>query len=376
MMGRVTINCGSGEESTSVSNMFIDTYMGDANDAQIKVYLYLLRMMSANLPTSVSDIADKFNHTEKDVMRALRYWEKQGLISLEYDGARHLTGIHMEDMPSFREMPAELPPVKQFPVQEEAAPLIMQTPAQTSFPAPAPVQPQIQAPVQNAVPEKPNYTVKQLQDFRQDAHCSQLLYIAEQYFGRTLSVAEMRTILYIHNDLQFSDDLLDYLMQYCIEHEKTDFRYMEKVAIEWDRDGIRTPKQAKSRSAKYDKRIYVVMKSLGMENAPTDKEAGFISQWLDSYGFSMDIIQEACDRTVLSTQKNRLRYADGILRNWHDNGVQDKNDIARLDAAHTAAPAARNIRSSERTAARKNSFNQFQQNDYDFDALEKQLLHN
>lgn len=51
--------------------------MKDANDAQIKVYLYLLRMMTAGLTTSVSDIADKFNHTEKDVLRALKYWEKQ-----------------------------------------------------------------------------------------------------------------------------------------------------------------------------------------------------------------------------------------------------------------------------------------------------------
>ena len=55
---------------------FIDEYMKDANDAQLKVYLYLLRMMSANLATSVSEIADKFNHTEKDVIRALKYWEK------------------------------------------------------------------------------------------------------------------------------------------------------------------------------------------------------------------------------------------------------------------------------------------------------------
>ena len=56
--------------------------MKDANDAQLKVYLYLIRMMNANLPTSVSDIADKFNHTEKDVLRALKYWEKKRLWNM------------------------------------------------------------------------------------------------------------------------------------------------------------------------------------------------------------------------------------------------------------------------------------------------------
>ena len=76
---------------TVVSNIFIDEYMKEANDAQLKVYLYLLRTMSAHLPTSVSDIADQFNHTEKDVLRALKYWEKNRLLALEYDDAKVLT---------------------------------------------------------------------------------------------------------------------------------------------------------------------------------------------------------------------------------------------------------------------------------------------
>ena len=72
-------NCA---DVTVVSNLFIDEYMKDANDAQLKIDLYLLLMMSAGLTTSISDIADKFNHTEKDVVRALKYWEKCRLLSL------------------------------------------------------------------------------------------------------------------------------------------------------------------------------------------------------------------------------------------------------------------------------------------------------
>ena len=87
-MSRFTIYQDNYDDTTVVSNLFIDEYMKDANDAQLKVYLYLLRMMSARIPTSVSDIADKFNHTEKDVMRALKYWEKNRLLSLEYDDSK------------------------------------------------------------------------------------------------------------------------------------------------------------------------------------------------------------------------------------------------------------------------------------------------
>ena len=76
-MNRVNIYRTVPKEQTVVSNLFIDEYMADANDAQLKIYLFLVRMMNANLPTCVADIADKFNYTEKDVLRALSYWESR-----------------------------------------------------------------------------------------------------------------------------------------------------------------------------------------------------------------------------------------------------------------------------------------------------------
>ena len=81
--------------STLISNLFIDQYMKDANDAQLKVYLYLLRMMNAGRPTSISDMADQFNHTEKEVLRSLRYWESRGLIAFEYGNSGELLSLHM-----------------------------------------------------------------------------------------------------------------------------------------------------------------------------------------------------------------------------------------------------------------------------------------
>ena len=71
---------------TVVSNRFIDEFMPQANDAQLKIYLYLLRAVSAGLPLDISEIADAFNHTEKDVMRALKYWEKRGVLLPRLDG--------------------------------------------------------------------------------------------------------------------------------------------------------------------------------------------------------------------------------------------------------------------------------------------------
>ena len=64
----------------SVPRVFIDKYMADANGEFVKVYLFLLRCMgsSATSDCSISAIADHFNYTEKDILRALKYWEKIG----------------------------------------------------------------------------------------------------------------------------------------------------------------------------------------------------------------------------------------------------------------------------------------------------------
>ena len=374
MMGRVTISSNCGEDSTYVSNIFIDEYMQDANDAQIKIYLYLLRMMSANLPTSVPALADKFNHTESDVLRSLKYWEKKGLISLEYDASQNLTGIHMEDIVANaqrrygrRKSDSSLRSILSPVISEE--PVIT---AQLS-----------------AVPERPNYTASQLKSFKQ-SEGSNLLFIAEQYFGRTLTPTEMSTVYYIHDELRFSDDLLDYLMQYCVDNHKKDFRYMEKVAINWNQQGIKTPKQACAEIYRHDSDIITIMKALGMENSPTEKEGTFIQKWRGELGFSMEIILEACDRTVMATQKNRLKYCDSILRSWHEKGVNTREDIARLDADFTADLAKKRSKasvssidsklrlsdSSNRPGGTQNRFNQFQQNTYDFVELEKKLLDN
>ena len=97
-MARIALYKDNYADSTVVSNLFIDEYMKDANDAQLKVYFYLLRMLNADQAISVSGIADKFNHTEKDVIRALKYWEKQQILDLDFDENKALVGIHLRDL--------------------------------------------------------------------------------------------------------------------------------------------------------------------------------------------------------------------------------------------------------------------------------------
>ncbi len=351
-MARLTIYKDDYADSTAVSNRFIDEYMKDANDAQLKVYLYLVRMLNANLATSVSDIADKFNHTEKDVIRALKYWEKQKLLDLDYDEDKNLTGIHMRELKGTGTQKSDESPgtfSKQAPV---SSPLSSQD-ASTAGASPF---------------AKPVYSADRLRQFKDSEEAAQLLFIAESYIGRPLTPSEMKTILFFTDVLHFSDDLIDYLLQYCVDRGKKDFRYIEKVAVNWAQEGITTPKQAQKFSSKYDKNVYAIMNELGKSASPTAREVEYITRWIREYGFTLDIILEACQRTVLATDKHRFEYTEGILSSWKQADVHHKSDIRRIDDQFQKR------KSAPKTTS--NKFNQFTQNSYDFDALEKEILSN
>lgn len=358
-MARLTIYRDEDSNSTALSNRFIDDYMKDANDAQLKVYLYLLRMMNAHLATSISDIADKFNHTEKDVIRALKYWEKHHLLDLDFDENKILIGIHIRDL-------------------DNPAAGNRRSSASTFVPVPAsaPLEPANASQTASAqtIPfAKPVYSADQLREFKTRQDTAQLLFIAESYIGKPLTPSEMKTILYFTDVLHFSDDLIDYLLQYCVERGKKDFKYIEKVAVNWAEEGITTPKQAQRAATRYDKNVYAIMNELGKSSAPTSKELEYINRWTKEYGFSTDIIFEACQRTVLATDKHRFEYAEGILSSWKSQNVHLKSDIHKIDDLYQQR---RKTASTERSRQPGNRFNQFAQNSYDFDTLEQELLSN
>ena len=302
--------CGGAADATVLSNVFIDEYLKDANDAQLKVYLFLVRRLQAGDPVSISDMADRFNHTEKDILRALCYWEKCGVLTLKLSPDRttlqqirllplskgtrqdagqadfsteQTTGHISRDVGRLADTTRSSDTERFGDAarnSEQGADATLPGAAayDTSNTAAAPsgrtAAPQIRSitmlshqSLEPADPyAKPAYSLDELKSFQQQENTAQLIFIAEQYLGRTLSPADMKSILFFTDKLHFSDDLIDYLLQYCVERGKKDFRYIEKVAIAWAEAGITTPAQAEGHVSRYDKNVYSIMNALGKTN--------------------------------------------------------------------------------------------------------------
>lgn len=288
---------------TVVSNDFIDTYMAAANGEYVKVFLYLLRHETEDL--TVSSIADALNHTEADVKRALLYWKEAGVLA---DAAA-------ERGPEMQKAGAETAAAIQAGIPAGAAEEVRET-------EPAAVR---------AIPE-PGNCFERMQKLSGDAEFSTLLYVVQQYLGKTFTQIECEKFGYFYEELQMSGELLEYLAEYCAGGGHTSIRYIEKVALNWYQAGIRTREEARDYTMRFSRDMSSVMKAFGITNRnPGTSEQEFMKKWFREYGFDSPIVTEACNRTLTATGSASFPYADKILAGWKENGVKTLSDVKELD---------------------------------------------
>ncbi|MCI8327481.1 MAG: DnaD domain protein [Lachnospiraceae bacterium] len=347
-MANITLHTDSPVTATCVPNVFIDRYMVQASGEYVKIYLYLLRCITGNKSElSISKMADKFEHTEKDIKRALKYWEKMNLLHLEYDEKDELSSINFLDSPTPQPFTHNIAKPKKE----------CQTSSEISDKKSA---------------ARREYSANEIDHFRSNEEVRTLFFVAEKYMCHPLTTTDVQTILYWYDTLKFSSELIEYLIEFCVEKGHSATRYMDKVALSWAEMNIKTAEQAKQTSNVHNQAYYAVIKSLGINNRNlVPYEMDFIEKWMKEYGFSLDIITEACKRTIQAIHQPSFEYTDTILHSWKDHKIHHLEDIATLDAAY------KNKKMKKHPAAPKsngNKFNNFSQRNYNYDQLERQLL--
>lgn len=337
-MGELTLLSDYCLDTTVLSNIYIDEYMASNNEAQVKIYLYLLRNLSSGKGVSVCSIADFFNYTVQDVERALLFMQKQGLMKLEMADDR-ICGIRI------------LPLVKKEVIMFSS---------------------------------KPEVSKDNIKEFMKLPEVKELTFVSEQYIGKPLVQDDIQNIYYINKTLNLPFDVIEYLVEYCVGLKKNSFSYMAKVAKDWADSSINTVEEAKNYTLDCPKEIYSIFKAFGIRGGnrkPQPGEAKFCKRWINEYGFSMDVIEKACERTVEKTHSVSFEYADAILRGWRDRNVNTVSDIEKLDAEFANKNSLMVNKETEkgkksRKPSAASKFNGFTQREYNFDELEKKLMNN
>lgn len=325
-------------KATVISNDFIDDYMAMANGEYIKEYLYLMRHDGEEV--TISMIADALNHTEADVARALAYWKKAGVLSEE------------------------------IPVKEQPSKAVSETACSgTVSEVPTKTQP---------LAKRTAYSPEKISGLAGDEDFSQLLYIAQKYMNKVFTQRECEVFAYLYDGLHMPSELLEYVVEYCVQGGHTSIRYIETVAISWHEKGIKTVEEAKNSATTYSKDSYAVMRAFGLNDRnPGDMEREFMDRWFTTYGFTREIVMEACNRTLTATHSPSFPYTDKILDGWKKAGVRTMEEIKRLDEQYAERLKSGDYKNGKKsttgTQAKprtgQNQFQNFPQREIDYDAL-------
>jgi DnaD/phage-associated family protein len=220
----------------------------------------------------------------------------------------------------------------------------------------------------------PSYSADQIKHFQQNEDIQQILFVTEAYLGKTLSVSEINTLLFFYDELHFPIELIEYLIEYCVSKGSKSINYIKKTALAWAEEEITTVSQAKASTNLYSKNCYTIFNAFGIKGRnPVEFEVNYINKWTNEYAFTLDIIHNACTRTLKQTHQPSFEYADKILTDWHNKGVKHMDDVTLLDSEHKKNKATVSDKAKDVPAA-KNKFNNFNQRTYDYNQLEKELL--
>ena len=234
-MADIMLHTNSANLITCVPNIFIDDFMKDANGEYVKIYLFLLRCLGRDdFDFSLTEVADRLEHTEKDVMRAFTYWEKVGLLRLEYTSNNELSGICLVDVQGHDQ--AIKPVVTTTFTSEIKEPIISSINTVSTINT---VEPVAKASTSDSN-TKPIYSPDELDAFTSMSEVEDLTFTSEYYLGRPLSTSETNSLLYWYDSLKMPTDLIQYLIEYCISNGHKSFHYMDTVARNWADDGIHT----------------------------------------------------------------------------------------------------------------------------------------
>ncbi|MBR3339224.1 MAG: DnaD domain protein [Lachnospiraceae bacterium] len=363
-MSNLKLSCNA-YNMTPVPTEFLDTYMPHANGEFVKVYLRLLRLAASGQTSALSDVADTLSCTEKDVARALRYWEKAGLLKLQSDAGGEITGI------AFVPITAETGGTGPADTGKDG---YVTSERETN--APTDKTPALRRRVpESTVPKRKQLTAARITQLEDTEDFMYLLFVSGQYLGRNLTRTDIDTLGYFYDELHMGVDLIEYLIEYCVSNNHTSIRYIETVGLAWHSEGITTVEAAKDVSRKYNKDYYAILKALGIYNhSPISAEIQLMDKWMKTYSFTIDVIREACTRTVMQTAKPTLAYADGILTRWYNEHIRTLEDVKNEDELRRQKKSQDQKKPSQgKNRKPSGSFYNFEQRNYD-KALEKQLL--
>lgn len=275
-----------------------------ANATFIKVYMHMLMLAAKGRKIDMIEVAGDLQLLESDVLQAVHFWSGYGVL----------------DFADERE---------------------------SEFSAEQPDEPS-------------SYNIHNVtENILENSKMSEMLQLAQEVLGKTISTAEMKTLYWMYDSLGFSPEVILMLLEYCVSINKRTMQYIERVATSWHSKGISTIEDVEEflSNEEYTKNYMNSLKALfGIrDRSLTSIEEDFIKKWHDTFGMSEEMIALAYEYCILRINKLSFPYMDGIIVDWNDKNIrtieeaeiENENFKKNKAASNNAAPSSTSFENEE-----------------------------
>lgn len=318
---------------------FVTDYIAIAQPVYANIYIYCFANAYNNrISINPTDLAQKFNILETDIFNSFYYWQDKNLIEIDVDKKGNITVEFMQE-PKI----AQITNISVLPIKQEV--------------------------LKTAITKKPMYSPTELELY-QNSHkeIGYIFDLGEKALGTLLDAKELGTIFSFYDWLRLPIEVIEELFLYSLEQGYKNLTYIEKIAIDWSNNNIKTKEDARAHLQDYNKDYRAILAALGQKRRdPAKKEIEYMDKWLKVYGLPLEIILEACDKTIINLGKPGFSYTDKILESWHKANVSTIEDIKMLESSFNN----KDCKKIEAVTTKKSKFASYAQTPLDYNELER-----
>ncbi len=259
--------------STEVENLMINEFFTSANGDYVKVYLLGLMRAKYGIVEDRNKTANVLGITPDEIDAAWDYWESVGVIRRDY----------MPDDDSYRVV--FLSQISRFYGNKKSGGSASDGEEQES--------------------RLVDLDLKHLYDTYESAS------------GRSIPSSDARKIADTVGTFGVAPEVYAYAIKYSSDNGHNDIRYINKVAINWHKEGCNSEADVKALLDKDAKRRYLygrIFKEIGFNRQWNSGDCEMMDRWFDQFGYNIEEVLEAVKLTA-GKREPSLRYVDAVLEN-------------------------------------------------------------
>ncbi len=266
--------------STEIPDIFFTEYMQIASGDFVKVYFYMVFLANYNKDININELSKSLSLSYPTVQDAIKFWEEQGLL------IKNPTGYSLANL-------------------QEIELSKLYNPKLTSSPE----------------------DMKNTEKSKERAHTIEC--INNQFFQGVMSPTWYTDIDMLFNKYGFDDQVMLALFNYAYDKRALHIKYLTTVADGWYKCNIKTFDDLDMYFAKREKTNTLkkeISNKLRLNRPLTTFEEEYVEKWNQEFGYGMEIITLALQRSTNTTNAG-FAYYDKILTDWHDKQYTTPSDI-------------------------------------------------